>query len=153
MRVASTASFLACAVIVLGCCGVSCRTDRATAIDLSMRFTHPELYASRYDFARENALIELKRRGLLRRGMSQDEVRRLLGSPNSSEERDGSMQSTYYGPDYTLVATEESSLPAGVFWNYYVKSSGLIVEFTSDTRTARSFRWRYDEGGPEDLVW
>jgi hypothetical protein len=152
MRVAKTACSFACAVIVLGCCGVSCRTGRANVADLSMRFTHPELYTSRYDFPRESALMELKQRGLLRRGMSQDEVRRLLGSPNYREERDGSMLLTY-SQDDTLIATQESNLPPGSFWSYYLKSSGLIVEFAPHTRTARSFRRHFDEGGPKELVW
>jgi hypothetical protein len=50
--------------------------------ELSMRFTHPELYEGRDDFARQNALAEMLGRKILRRGMSADDVRYLLGTPD-----------------------------------------------------------------------
>lgn len=137
----------------LGSLCVSCRTDRATVAELSMRFTHQELYTTRYDMPRLNALHEMKSRGLLRRGMAQEQVRRLLGLPDYSEVRDGSHQSTYHGPDYTHLSTEECNLPPGTFWTYHLKSSGLIVEFAPDGGRVKSFRWQFDEGGPPPLVW
>ncbi len=100
-----------------------------------MRFAHPELYEGRDDFARENALAEMQRVGLLRRGMTKDEVRALLGSRFDVPAR---------APD------EDDDVPEK--WSYGLNSSGLLLEFDRDDR-ATKFGWYFDEGGPKPLVW
>ena len=52
---------------------------------LSMRVTHPELYEGRDDFARGNALAEIFERKLIRRGMTSEQMARILGPPDSSD--------------------------------------------------------------------
>jgi hypothetical protein len=46
-----------------------------------MRFAHPELFEGRDDFARPNALQALLSRGVIKQGMTTDQVTRVLGSP------------------------------------------------------------------------
>ena len=117
-----------------------------------MRFTHPELYRTRHWFPRENALVEMQHRGLLKRGMHWGELMQLLGLPDHSEEFDGEVKCTY-DQNHNLLSIEESILPPKELWIYGLKSSQLTVEFDRPGQTALSFRWSYDEGGPEDWVW
>ena len=82
--------------------------------DLSMRFTHPELYESRDGLPMYTALYEFKRRGLLHRGMAATEVRNLLGEPSAKSER------------------ETSNDRPNILWNYSLHASALTIEFSPD---------------------
>ncbi len=119
----------------------ACHGSRDTAFpphELSMRFTHPELYEGRDDFARPNALLEMLRRGILHRGQTLEEVTRLLGWPDSiSDPRDGD-------PDLSVGT-------AGLPWiGHYdrLESAGFHIEFEGDwrERIARRFVMTYQEG-------
>ena len=104
-------------LLVLFAC-VSCRTAPGTVHDLSMRFTHPELYEGRDDFARENALVQMRKLGLLKRGMTKPDIQALLGSPGNSKP---------------------------IRWRYGLNASVLLITFDKTGR-ASSFTWHYDEG-------
>ena len=81
--------------------------DSLSLEDLSMRFTHPELYEGRDDFAKPNALQELLSRGAIKRGMTTDQVARVLGSPDRSSHRSGEPFHWTYEGLFTNVLTIE----------------------------------------------
>lgn len=126
-----------------------CRTGSARLDILSMQFTHPHLFETRIDFPRENALLEMQRRRLLRRGMTVDQVRALLGYPESTSS--DAVNHTDY-KEWVLPGKDEATLPP-LSWYYDLNASGLTIEFDPNRRIAERFRWHYDEGGPDDRVW
>lgn len=91
--------------------------------ELSLHFARPELYDGQDDFARPNALEEIFRRKLLRRGMHRDAVRRVLGHADLSITAEGS----------TGIRIGQS-----FEWHYdRLFASGLIVHFGADERVAK----------------
>lgn len=97
--------------------------------ELSLRFAHPELYDGLDDFARPNALEEILRRRLLRRGMHVDAVRHVLGHADLSITAEGS----------TGIRSGQS-----FDWHYdRLFSSGLSVHFGADARVAK-IRWLFE---------
>jgi DNA-binding transcriptional MerR regulator len=113
-------------VMASGGCGV----DAFTRADLSMRFTHPELYQSREYFARDSALYQMRDLGLLKRGMPLDDVRQLLGEPEEEHEpRDA----------------QGESIEGLTDWTYSLVLSGLTIRFDKDFK-ATEFRLDFDEG-------
>jgi hypothetical protein len=139
-----------------------CQTPHESAGDLSMRFTHPELFESRWWFPREEALSEMQRLGLLRRGMAADVVHHLLGWPNRMEDYDG--ETVRITDNRNLVRlepkveTKESSEPPKEVWIYdELKRSQLYVEFDRSTRKVRRFCWSFEEAEGHklnpDVIW
>jgi hypothetical protein len=103
--------------------------------DLSMRFTHPELYESRDGLPMYTALYEFRRRGLLHRGMAAIEIRKLLGEPPEKSEHQTSNDSP------------------NILWFYSLHASSLTVEFSPDG-TALSFTERLQGDKPrQDETW
>jgi hypothetical protein len=82
--------------------------------DLSMRFTHPELYTSRDGLPMYTALHEFRRRGLLRRGMAAVDIQKLLGEPAQNLE-------------HQLSQDAPNRL-----WIYSLHASSLTIEFSPD---------------------
>ena len=100
--------------------------------DLSMRFTHPELYDGRDVGAKGNALQEIVRRGLIHRGMTSEQIVRILGWP------DGSTDITVGEP---------------FCYCYGYKHSELKVEFCPKGMVTRAV-WsdtNYDPNGPDNF--
>jgi len=101
--------------------------------DLSMRFTHPELYESRDGLPMYTALYEFRRRGLLHRGMDAIEIRKLLGAPHEKPENQT-------GDDNFL-------------WIYHLHASTLTIEFSPEG-SALSFRDSPQGDKPrQDDIW
>jgi hypothetical protein len=114
-------------LLVCGGCGV----DAGTRAELSMRFAHPELYEGRDDFPRLIAFAQMRALGMLHRGMSQGDVRRLLGTP--------------YG-EATLSQEDGPAESEVTRWSYDLNgSSGLEIDFDKEG-TAIRFTWDFDEG-------
>jgi len=109
-----------------------------------MRFTHPELYEGRTVSgmtreAPEEALREMRRLALLRRGMTYERLRRLLGNPSRLVTYDGSSKQTYEGFADRLVSTEDSTEQEREEWYYDMRYSQLIVTFDRALHKARRF--------------
>ena len=116
-----------------------------------MRFTHPELYVTRYSFPREEALSEMRGTGLLHRGMARDAVHRLLGYPDFIEKYDGiamTIERTGSGErgEGGMISTTESSIPPKEVWVYDgLKRSRLRVHFSVPCLKVTRFEWMFDE--------
>jgi len=107
---------IACLVVTGGAVAIGvdavCRWTPPWVIsDLSMRFTHPELYGSRDGLPMYTALYGLRRRGLLRRGMSTEEIRKLLGAPGDEHDR-------------------STDFEGHIFWHYGLHASNLTIKFS-----------------------
>jgi hypothetical protein len=97
--------------------------------ELSLRFARPELYDGLDDFARPNALEEILRRRLLRRGMHVEAVRHVLGHADLSVTAEGS----------TGIRVGEA-----FDWHYdRLFASGLTVHFGADERVAK-IQWVFE---------
>ena len=102
--------------------------------ELSMRFTHPELYEGREDFARQNALQEILDRGIVRKGMTVQEVQTILGRPHYHQVGEGN-QMLHGG-----VRVGESFA-----WSYsQLGPSELRIEFDSNGEVSRII-WHFDK--------
>jgi hypothetical protein len=86
-----------------------------------MMFTHPELYDSRDGLPLYTALYELKRRGLLHRGMDASELRKLIGAPAHQEHSE--IESQDEDPHLT--------------WTYDLHASTLQVQFSKDGKVSQ----------------
>jgi len=98
--------------------------------ELSTRFAQPDLFDGRDDFARPNALNEILKRGLVKRGMGVEAIRRVLGHPDRAVNSEG---------------LEGHTLGKPFDWYYdNLPASGLMVCFTADERVSR-IRWIFDD--------
>jgi hypothetical protein len=132
----------------------SCANTHHCTSDLSMQFTHPELYAGRTSddvrIVREMALDGMRRARLLKRGMSDDAIQRLLGVPPEVVRFDGSTKFTYEGFDH-LLSSEDSAEPPREQWWYRQRVSYLIVEIDRTTRKVQRYERVFDR--PEGIVF
>jgi hypothetical protein len=80
--------------------------------DLCQRFTHSDLYETREEIPRDTALMELRARGLLHRGMSALKVGRSSGGLSQR-------------PSATPVGDRPDRI-----WLYHLHASALTVEFS-----------------------
>ena len=141
------------ALVLLVVCSSCVRTQHC-ACDLSMQFAHPELYVGRTSddqrWVREMALTEMRSAGLLKRGMSDDAIKRLLGEPEQVVDFDGFSKLTYTG-FHSLLSTEDSAVSPREEWSYRLRVSYLTVEFDRGTRKVRRYERAFDR--PEGIVF
>ena len=132
---------IAAAAHLSGCGSNPAPSSEALPIhELSMRFTHPELYEGRDDFARPNALHEMLSRKVLCRGMSADEIHGLLGWPEEFH------QEGVEEPQFFDRIDEPS------FWVYERLDGGFEIEFEREEKVTK-FTWYHEEGGPPTRTW
>jgi hypothetical protein len=102
--------------------------------DLSLRFTQPNLFLSRDELPMYTALYELRRRGLLKRGMAAIDVKAFLGTPDTDQE----LETAAERPNH--------------IWNYGLHASSLTIEINPEGEVL-SFTVTSESDRPHSETW